>query len=47
MFADQVTRKMKEAVQRSMEKVQKEHFTEFVTVFEKYAAYLENEYKND
>lgn len=48
-FADQVTRTMKEAVQRSMEKVQEEYSTDFIMVFEKYVEYLENEieYEND
>ena len=40
---------MKEAVQRSMEKVQEEYSTDFIMVFEKYVEYLENEieYEND
>lgn len=47
IFADKVTHTMKEAVQRSMEKVQKEYSTDFIMIFEKYVEYLENEYKND
>lgn len=47
IFADNATRTMKEAVQRSMEKIQKEYSTDFIMVFEKYVEYLENEYKND
>lgn len=47
IFADEVTRTMKEAVQRSMEKIQKNYSTDFIMVFEKYVEYLENEYKND
>lgn len=47
IFADKVTRRMKEAVQRSMEKVQREYSTDFIMVFEKYVEYLESEYKND
>lgn len=46
IFADKVTCTMKEAIQRSMEKVQKEYSTDFIIVFEKYVEYLENEYKN-
>lgn len=46
-FTDKVTHTMKEAVQRSMEKVQKEYSTDFIMIFEKYVEYLENEYKND
>lgn len=44
-FADQITRGMKEAVQRSMEKIKQEYSTDFIAVFEKYVAYLENEIK--
>lgn len=47
IFADKVTHTMKEAVQRSMEKVQKEYSTDFIMISEKYVEYLENEYKND
>ena len=47
IFSDKVTHIMKEAVQRSMEKIQKEYSTNFITVFEKYIEYLENKYKND
>ena len=47
IFADEVTHTMKEAVQRSMEKIQKDYSTDFIMVFEKYVEYLENEYKND
>ena len=47
IFANKVTRTMKEAVQRSMEKIQKEYATDFIIVLEKYTEYLENEYKND
>ena len=47
IFADNATRTMKEAVQHSMEKIQKEYSTDFIMVFEKYVEYLENEYKND
>ena len=47
IFADNATRTMKEAVQHSMEKIQKEYSTDFIMVFEKYVDYLENEYKND
>ena len=46
-FTDKVTHTMKEAVQRSMEKVQKEYSTDFIMIFQKYVEYLENEYKND
>lgn len=45
IFADQVTGRMKEAVRCSMEKVEKEDTTDFITVLEKYVAYLELEYK--
>ena len=44
IFADEITQKMKEAVQRSMEKIKKEYSTDFILVFEKYVEYLENEY---
>ena len=49
IFADNATRTMKEAVQHSMEKIQKEYSTDFIMVFEKYVEYLENEieYEND
>ena len=47
IFADKVTHTMKKAVQRSMEKIQKEYSTDFIMVFEKYVEYLENEYKNN
>lgn len=46
IFADEITQKMKEAVQRSMEKIKKEYSTDFILVFEKYVEYLENEYTN-
>lgn len=38
---------MKEAVQRSMEKVRTEYSMDFILVFEKYVEYLESEYKKD
>ena len=47
IFADKVTRTMKDAVQRSMEKIHKEYSTDFIMIFEKYVEYLENEYKNN
>ncbi len=47
IFADKVTRKMKKAVQHSMEKVQKKYSTDFIMIFEKYVEYLESEYKNN
>ena len=46
IFTDKVTGEMKEAVQRAMEKVQREYSTDFIMVFEKYVEYLEHEYKN-
>ena len=46
IFADEITQKMKEAVQRYMEKIKKEYSTDFILVFEKYVEYLENEYTN-
>ena len=46
IFADEITQKMKEAVQRSMEKIKKEYSTDFILVLEKYVEYLENEYTN-
>lgn len=46
VFADKVTRKMKEAVRRSMEKVQKEYSADFITAFEKYVEFFNNEYEN-
>ena len=47
IFADNVTQKMKETVQRSMEKVRTEYSMDFILVFEKYVEYLESEYKKD
>lgn len=38
---------MKETVQHSMEKIQKEFSTDFIMIFEKHIEYLESEYKND
>ena len=46
IFADEITQKMKEAVQRSMEKIKKEYSTDFILVFENFVEYLENEYTN-
>ena len=44
-FAHKVTHKMQKAEQYAMEKIQKEFSTDFITVFEKYVKYLEQEYK--
>lgn len=46
IFTDKVTGEMKEAVQRAIEKIQREYSTDFIMVFEKYVEYLEHEYKN-
>lgn len=46
-FAYKVTHKMLKAEQYAMEKIQKEFSTDFITVFEKYVKYLEQEYKEE
>ncbi|MDO4469383.1 MAG: winged helix-turn-helix transcriptional regulator [Bacillota bacterium] len=45
VFAEKVTYKMNRAVESAMEKISKEFSTDFITVFEKYVEYLEQEYK--